>query len=752
MDTAAVMRQLDLVITSDSAIAHLAGALGVPVWTAVSRGADWRWLDARDDSPWYPSMRLFRQQKLGDWDEVFQRIAAAVEIEMARGGAAFGTVTSSIARASVGVSPEAAAHAEVGEPSSGAPAASPGVSIVTPWRDHPELIADYERAVQGAQVIIVDNGSQPEAAAELLAMVERLGGVYLRNEHNAGFAAANNQGFAHAEGDIVVFLNNDIAAPPEFLEAVRRDVQAGELVGAQMGCHMLWGLNVPYIIGWCGAARREVFQQLGGWDAAAYVDPLWEDNDLSLRAIEAGINVRQCYWPIHHKGGKSLGGMLLWGDVYERNRATFAARVERVYRRMRAESDKVVSLPSAKRMSFNVPKGAAAAAVGAPLISVVIPCYNGSAYLADCIDSVFAQEMNCEIIVVDDGSTDDSLHVAKELMRQSPFPMRVIAQTNGGPAAARNTGLRFAEGKYVCFLDIDDEYLPGFFAAALARLEAQPSFVAAGCGVQLVNLHRQAETWHANVVADSIPGNLLIRTEAARRLGGFSCHQAFRGKAAGEDIAFRQQLFRLGKIAVIQDPLYRYRVQRGSHFDMLVDRMTNDGGQYGIQWVTPEEADGSLKLAWVEYEESVRAREAARIRRELIVFLAMVGDCRGLPQEFAALEGSLGDAERLALDWLARHWPAEGRLVAVGGSDGQAGDDRLQASEPLRLLFVGNDVADEALTAEVAGLAKSVSPHGLIVIPDGAATKVHRFFEQLAESSQWQAWPPLGNLRVFEKR
>jgi Flp pilus assembly protein TadD len=75
MDTAAVMRNLDLVITSDTAIAHLAGALGVPVWVALGHSCDWRWLEEREDSPWYPTMRLFRQARLGDWDELFKRIA-----------------------------------------------------------------------------------------------------------------------------------------------------------------------------------------------------------------------------------------------------------------------------------------------------------------------------------------------------------------------------------------------------------------------------------------------------------------------------------------------------------------------------------------------------------------------------------------------------------------------------------------------------------------------------------------------------
>src|SRR5207253_9399671 len=79
MDTAAVMKNLDLVVTSDTAIAHLAGALGVPVWVALPLGADWRWMLEREDSPWYPSMRLFRQAHLRNWEEVLARIQPALK-------------------------------------------------------------------------------------------------------------------------------------------------------------------------------------------------------------------------------------------------------------------------------------------------------------------------------------------------------------------------------------------------------------------------------------------------------------------------------------------------------------------------------------------------------------------------------------------------------------------------------------------------------------------------------------------------
>jgi tetratricopeptide (TPR) repeat protein len=79
IDTAAVMHCVDLIVTSDTSVAHLAGALGRPVWVALRHTPDWRWMLKRCDSPWYPTMRLFRQPVCGDWAGAFAEMAAALE-------------------------------------------------------------------------------------------------------------------------------------------------------------------------------------------------------------------------------------------------------------------------------------------------------------------------------------------------------------------------------------------------------------------------------------------------------------------------------------------------------------------------------------------------------------------------------------------------------------------------------------------------------------------------------------------------
>lgn len=222
----------------------------------------------------------------------------------------------------------------------------PTISIITPWfgPNSVALMADYYNAVQGAQVITVDNASEHAIAQQLSAMTTELGGEYIRNETNAGFAAANNQGYARATGDIVMFLNSDIAAPAGWLSAVAADVRPGTLYGPSLAHQLVYGMWLPYLEGWCIAADRGTWDKLrawqvpprktspthqwpGPWDADAYPNPYWEDNDLCLRAHQADISLIHTAWQIQHKGGASAGALIKYGKSFEQNRATFAARV-----------------------------------------------------------------------------------------------------------------------------------------------------------------------------------------------------------------------------------------------------------------------------------------------------------------------------------------------------------------------------------------------------------------------------------------
>lgn len=211
------------------------------------------------------------------------------------------------------------------------------ISIISPWMNGvAHLLADYATATEGAEIITVDNGSEPADAAALAAFTAPRG-VYLRNDVNAGFSAANNQGYAQATGDIIMFLNSDIAGSPAWLEAAARDMRDGALYGPSLQQQLVAGGMFPYLEGWCIAATRATWARLGAvpwepgrdvgpWDADSYPGPYWEDNDLCLRALAAGISLVQTTWPLQHKGGQTAGALLKHAASFEANRATFAQR------------------------------------------------------------------------------------------------------------------------------------------------------------------------------------------------------------------------------------------------------------------------------------------------------------------------------------------------------------------------------------------------------------------------------------------
>jgi GT2 family glycosyltransferase len=198
------------------------------------------------------------------------------------------------------------------------------ISIITPWLNHSELIPMYECGKGGAQVIIVDNGSEPKHAALIEQMCRKLCGEYIRNDINRGFSTANNQGLAAAAGDIIVFLNNDVETRDGWLNQVARDVQPGALYGPSlMSKH-----GLAYIEGWCIAGCRDVWTRLGGWDDQYYQGLYWEDNDLCYRAMFYGIKLLRRTWPVWHRGNYTTEGMFVEATAHSaENERKFLERV-----------------------------------------------------------------------------------------------------------------------------------------------------------------------------------------------------------------------------------------------------------------------------------------------------------------------------------------------------------------------------------------------------------------------------------------
>lgn len=202
-----------------------------------------------------------------------------------------------------------------------------------------------------------------------------------------------------------------------------------------------------------------------------------------------------------------------------------------------------------------------------PVVSVVIPLYNKASYVQRALESVLAQSVSdLEIIVVDDGSSDDGLAVVE---RFRDARLRVIRQTNAGPGAARNRGLAEARSDYVAFLDADDQWMPDFLEDGVSTLDRHPAAAAVSCGWYEQPRGPFADAWwqacqidegliavspgmpaksFAALIAYTNPSTMLLRTQSVRRWGGYYEH----GCRYGEDATLYTRMF-------LNEPFYFHR-------------------------------------------------------------------------------------------------------------------------------------------------------------------------------------------------
>lgn len=194
----------------------------------------------------------------------------------------------------------------------------PTIAVVTPWTNHLELQADFERAIELGpppnELIVVDNASDPP-----------LDFAAVRSDRNLGFSGGSNLGLRETTSDIVVFLNNDVAlARPGWLAEIKHAVEPGVLAGPiRSGRHAdVDGQSFPYIDGWCLAGMREDLLALDGWDETFDEPSYYGDNDLCLRARAAGMTLRDVQPGLVHK----LNGTAGSADTPEVRRASAANR------------------------------------------------------------------------------------------------------------------------------------------------------------------------------------------------------------------------------------------------------------------------------------------------------------------------------------------------------------------------------------------------------------------------------------------
>jgi glycosyltransferase involved in cell wall biosynthesis len=239
-----------------------------------------------------------------------------------------------------------------------------------------------------------------------------------------------------------------------------------------------------------------------------------------------------------------------------------------------------------------------------PLVSVVIPAFNASRYIRQAADSVLAQSLgDLELIVVDDGSTDDTREV---LSRVSDPRLRILGDTNHGPAHARNQGCRAARAtRYVAFLDADDWWDADKLLEQTRFLEANPELVAAGCLMRYVSSSGRVlgETGQVLKAADlrrvaagelfPFPmSSLIVRLTALARSGLFD--ESFRHPGS-EDLDFISRLAQGGPLQCVSEVLGSYRVHPTSA--MATERLRiNFEARFVRERIARRAAGGDLSL------------------------------------------------------------------------------------------------------------------------------------------------------------
>lgn len=220
-----------------------------------------------------------------------------------------------------------------------------------------------------------------------------------------------------------------------------------------------------------------------------------------------------------------------------------------------------------------------------PVVSVIIPVYNGERYLAETIESVISQTMkDWELIAVNDGSTDRSSAILEEYAQREPGRIRYITVGNGGVSRARNAGVAIARGTFIAFIDQDDLWAPEKLGHQLAQFARNESLgisftnqtIIDGKGAVVrenvfrLGVHQRGKIFEYLLFENFIPiSSVMVKKELFLHAGGFN--PSF---ALAEDYDLLLKLARETPFDYIDEPLLRYREHGGSGTHTRIDRIT----------------------------------------------------------------------------------------------------------------------------------------------------------------------------------
>lgn len=251
-------------------------------------------------------------------------------------------------------------------------------------------------------------------------------------------------------------------------------------------------------------------------------------------------------------------------------------------------------------------------------ISVVIPCRKNADYIARAIYSCIRQDFLHEVIVVTNGEDISGRDELKKMA--ADFSIIKAISGVGGSGSDRNFGAKMATGEFLCFLDVNDDLLSGYFASAVHELDKYPQFYGVKVGMQFMNAAYEplvipGDPRYMALIASSAC-NLMLRRSAFEHLGGFPEDERFLGPLGGEDAAFSRAVEDyLKPIGYLPEAFYRVNNLPGSNLEKFLSKtQVIDSTTFGFLEILPEQqADGILGVATDEYLAAVSRRLANRI-------------------------------------------------------------------------------------------------------------------------------------------
>ncbi|MEC5387664.1 glycosyltransferase family 2 protein [Uliginosibacterium sp. H3] len=246
------------------------------------------------------------------------------------------------------------------------------------------------------------------------------------------------------------------------------------------------------------------------------------------------------------------------------------------------------------------------------MLSIIIPCFNHEASLLRAIDSAEKVRGVCEVIIVDDCSTDNSLELIQSIAAERKNIRYFCNPKNSGPGYSRNRGVHEAGGQYLAFLDADDELInAGFYEQAQEVIRQDPSIRAIKANMEFFDpvkgwILPDYDPRYVPAVLSSACATVIQR-DMFLRMGGFSEDVVFRGPNGGEDVAFMQALMNCGSLGKIDVVSYRVWSKDGGHADrfLAMTRLTNSGFEFVIRG---QEDSDVVERAVEEFKQMVIKR------------------------------------------------------------------------------------------------------------------------------------------------